>query len=95
MYEAVKMTHRYKPVEVEAIEFKKDCFEDLKKFTEGRAYNFRTEMATNGKFYCDIKTLVGTITVTEGDFIVKGANGEFFACEPDVFNKNFRICDRL
>lgn len=27
---------------------------------------------------------------TEGDFIIKGVNGEFYACKPDIFGKHMK-----
>jgi len=36
-----------------------------------------------------IKTLEGEIYVTKGDFIIKGVNGEFYPCKPDIFEKTY------
>lgn len=83
------MKYRKKPIEIEAIRFKRDCFEDVKEFTEGNATNFRTEKCINGKSYCEIKTLEGTMTATEGDYIIKGVHGEFYPCKPDIFEKTY------
>ena len=33
----------------------------------------------------EIKTLEGTMIISENDFIIKGANGEFYPCKPDMF----------
>jgi hypothetical protein len=38
---------------------------------------------------CEIKTLEGTMTVSGGDWIVKGINGEFYPCKPDIFEKTY------
>ena len=81
--------YRKKPVEIEAIQFKRNEFEDINEFTEGNAFNFRTERCINGKSYCEIKTLEGTMTATEGDYIIKGVNGEFYPCKPDIFEKTY------
>ncbi|AEA86229.1 hypothetical protein phi9O_gp5 [Clostridium phage phiCP9O] len=83
------MKYRKKPVVVEAVKFTRDCFEEIKEFTNGKAYNFRTEKTINGKSYCDIKTLEGVITATEGDYIIKGIKGEFYPCKPDIFEKTY------
>lgn len=32
-----------------------------------------------------ISTLEGEMTVSRGDFIVKGVQGEFYPCKPDIF----------
>jgi hypothetical protein len=32
-----------------------------------------------------INTLEGTHTVTVGDYVIKGVQGEFYPCKPDIF----------
>ena len=36
-----------------------------------------------------IKTLEGDMFVNKGDLIIKGVNGEFYPCRPDIFNKTY------
>ena len=36
-----------------------------------------------------IKTLEGDHICAEGDFIIKGVNGEFYPCKPDIFEKTY------
>ena len=81
--------YRKKPVEIEAIQFKRNEFEDINEFTHGNAINFRTEKCINGKSYCEIKTLEGYMTATEGDYIIKGVNGEFYPCKENIFIKTY------
>lgn len=38
---------------------------------------------------CSIKTLEGVMTVNVGDYIIKGVNGEFYPCKPDIFEKTY------
>ena len=38
-----------------------------------------------------IKTLEGTMPATPGDIIIKGVNGEFYPCKPDIFEKTYEI----
>ena len=85
------MKYRKKPVEIEAIQFRRNEFEDIDKFTNGKAFNFRTERHMNGKSYCEIKTLEGIITAAEGDYIIKGVNGDFYTCEPDIFEETYEL----
>ena len=85
------MKYRKKLVEIEAIQFRRNEFEDINEFTEGKAFNFRTERHMNGKSYCEIKTLEGTITAAEGDYIIKGVDGDFYTCEPDIFEKTYEL----
>ena len=85
--------YKKKPVEIEAVQFTRDNVEEIKEFTEGNAINFRTERCINGKSYCEIKILEGTMTATEGDYIIKGVNGEFYPCKPDVFEKIYELVE--
>jgi hypothetical protein len=40
-----------------------------------------------------IKTLEGWMVVTPGDYVIRGVNGEFYACKPDVFSKTYEPAD--
>ena len=85
--------YRKKPIEIEAIQFTRDNVEETKEFTEGNAFNFRTERSINGKSYCEIKILEGTMTATEGDYIIKGGKCEFYPCKPDIFEKIYELVE--
>jgi len=36
-----------------------------------------------------IETLEGDMKATSGDYIIKGVNGEFYPCKPDIFKKTY------
>lgn len=36
-----------------------------------------------------IETLEGTMYANVGDWIIKGVNGEFYPCKPDIFEKSY------
>lgn len=38
-----------------------------------------------------IHTLEGSMTANPGDFVIKGVNGEFYPCKPDIFHKTYDI----
>ncbi|MGX7393993.1 hypothetical protein [Carnobacterium mobile] len=38
-----------------------------------------------------IQTLEGNMYVSLGDYIIKGVNGEFYPCKPDIFEKTYDI----
>jgi hypothetical protein len=46
---------------------------------------FRRTLDTN----LSIRTLEGDMIVREGDWIIKGVNGEFYPCKPDIFEKTY------
>ena len=57
------MIHKYVklPVEIEAVQFTRDNFEEIKSFTNGIAKSFTIERCPNGKCWCIIPTLEGVI----------------------------------
>ena len=36
-----------------------------------------------------IPTLEGDMIVSKDDYIIKGVNGEFYPCKPDIFEKTY------
>lgn len=45
------------------------------------------ERAPDGEAYID--TLEGRMTVSEGDYVITGVNGEKYPCKPDIFAKTY------
>ena len=80
------MKYRKKPVEIEAIKYEKEHI--------GRALNFCNKFEYNphdNEYYID--TLEGCMKATEGDYIIKGVNGEFYPCKADIFGKTYEKLD--
>ncbi len=48
--------------------------------------NYEENVKTNG---LEIKTLEGTMKANVGDYIIKGVNGEYYPCKPDIFVKSY------
>ena len=40
-----------------------------------------------------IKTLEGDLHASVGDYIIKGVNGEFYPCKPDIFKQTYEEID--
>ena len=40
-----------------------------------------------------IWTLEGVMTIKEGDWIIKGVEGEFYPCKPDIFEKTYEAVE--
>lgn len=40
-----------------------------------------------------ISTLEGVMKANFGDWIIKGVNGEFYPCKPDIFDKTYEEVD--
>lgn len=86
------MKYKTKPCVIEAIEFRKDNWEEVRKFTEGKVLSFTVDQQTNIS-YCNIETLEGIMLAAEGDFIIRGLRGEYYPCKPDVFHKKYEAVD--
>jgi hypothetical protein len=81
--------YRKKPVVIEAIQFTRTNWEQVKEFTSGKAQDITIERRIEGIATCIIPTLEGVMSATEGDFIIKGVQGEFYPCKPDIFEKTY------
>lgn len=42
-----------------------------------------------------ISTLEGDMTISEGDWVIKGVNGEYYPCKPDIFEKSYEQVDAV
>ena len=94
--------YRKKPVIVEAVKSADYCHRGKKRcieFLEGKVIDLSNPI-TDDKFYdyCNIvsdnggitiHTLEGNMLAKDGDYIIKGVNGEFYPCKPDVFEKTY------
>ena len=40
-----------------------------------------------------IHTLEGTMTALPGDWIIRGVQGEFYPCKPDIFEATYELAD--
>ena len=81
--------YRKKPVVVEAIQLK-----DLEVRTLMALQNFaglgndKLLAVSDGVL---INTLEGNMKASIGDFIIKGVQGEFYPCKPDIFEKTYEL----
>lgn len=48
---------------------------------------------SNGDGELYIETLEGTMTASDGDWIIKGVKGEFYPCKPDIFKATYEAVD--
>ena len=40
-----------------------------------------------------IETLEGNMVASPEDWIIKGINGEFYPCKPDIFEKSYELVE--
>jgi len=80
--------YRKLPVEIEAFQ--------LLENDEDNVFDFVNDNGGNAYFHDGdliIKTLEGDMTASDRDFIIKGVNGEFYPCKPDIFYKTYESVD--
>ncbi len=77
--------YRKKPVEIEALQYTGDNKKECETFIEG---NF-----DNTLNYPNIKTLEGVMRVSNGDFIIRGVDGEFYPCKESIFKKTYDLVE--
>ena len=88
------MKYRKKPVIIEAIQFEdnSDRIIEIHEFMGGDTIRVNYEDKDNP--YLKIETLEGIMKASVGDYIIKGVNGGFYPCKPDIFEKTYeRVID--
>ena len=92
------MKFRKKPVVIEAVQLRRDTLEELYRFMgiEGKGcfqdcgHGIDPE---DGQF--KITTLEGVHTARVGDWIIRGVNGEFYPCKPDIFAATYEASEDI
>lgn len=79
--------YRKLPVVIEAIQFLDTTENDVLCFLG--QYSFIDP--DDGALF--IHTLEGVMKACLGDYIIKGVNGEFYPCKPEIFEKTYKLAD--
>jgi hypothetical protein len=77
---------RKRPVVIEAMQFTDETKNQCFNFVSCNRY---ASFDMDGKPQLKIQTLEGVIIASIGDWIIKGVNGEFYPCKPDIFEKTY------
>lgn len=83
------MKYQKKQIQIEAIQFTRNNWTEILAFTNNTAHTLRIEKRINGECTCIIPTLEGEHIASENDYIIKGVEGEFYPCKPDIFAKTY------
>jgi hypothetical protein len=96
---------RKKPVVIEAVQLRWDTWNEICDFVDVGTLEdnkatgcyltdegFPTEAVTNNLGLL-IPTLEGVMTASENDWIIKGVQGEFYPCKPDIFEATYDKVD--
>lgn len=87
------------PVEVEAMLFRSNNESDDKNMNEICIWINRGKSERDVKDYhawhngtdIFIQTLEGIMRAQCGDWIIRGVQGEFYPCKPDIFKKTYKL----
>lgn len=75
--------YRKRPIVIEAVQWTGNNINLIDEFIGSmKGYQYK-----NGVLY--IKSLEGKMKASIGDYIIKGVNGEFYPCKPDIFKKTY------
>ena len=77
--------YRKKPVVIQAIQWDgtPEGVMSIKNFID-----YTTTLTINSE-YLTIETLEEDMKVMPNDWVIKGVNGEFYPCKPDIFEKTY------
>ena len=92
------MKYRKKPVVIEAIQWNGINLTEIKEFVGNNLDCIILDDAwkvAHGipHVIMHIHTLEGDMKVSRNDYIIKGVNGEFYPCKPDIFLKTYEKVD--
>lgn len=76
---------RKKPVVIDAVQLVAEQDNEILLFLT--QFNCPFEMV--GDHEIDIHTLEGTMRASAGDYLIRGVQGEFYPCKPDIFEATY------
>jgi hypothetical protein len=91
------MRFRKRPVVVDAIQWAGTNIDEVREFTKLANVIIEDKIGSSadGNGYPQryikivIITLEGAMSVSEGDWIIRGVKGEFYPCKPDIFEQTY------
>jgi hypothetical protein len=83
--------YRKKPLVIEAVQFDRTNGPIVAKWCRGHHRLSENPNDPHGFIleYVDIPTLEGVMTASLNDWIIKGVQGEFYPCKPDIFEQTY------
>jgi hypothetical protein len=86
MEKSIVRQFRKRPVTIEAVQITDGgSVLDIAEWINNPATGYSTNPPTVW-----IDTLEGRMTGNQGDWIIKGVEGEFYPCKPDIFEKTYQ-----
>lgn len=85
------MKYRRKPVVVEAMQYDGTNFLALNKWSN---HQVKVDI-TSYQSRVVIPTLEGDLEVSIGDYVIKGVQGKFYPCKPDIFEATYEKVEEV
>ena len=76
--------YRKKPIIIEAVVWTGYNIDEVKELAKNATENL---IFNNNDLF--IETLEGNMKVSVGDYIIKGVEGEFYPCKPNIFKETY------
>lgn len=78
--------YRKKPIKIDAMLLNRSSFERVQNWLFTNEVHFLYDVENVN---IHIETLEGVMKAEHGDFIIKGVQGEFYPCKPDIFKATY------
>ena len=85
--------YRKKPVVIEAVQYDGN-FRCLDIFSIYDVGNFKLGKEEDGSPYLLIPTLEGDMKCSKGDYVIKGIQGEYYPCKPNIFEQTYELVEQ-
>lgn len=93
--------YRKKPVVIDAIQLSWANWNSVCDFISKDAFgggvylneSLNVVEISTDKIGLHINTLDGRMLAVEGDYIIKGIQGEFYPCKPDIFEATYEVIE--
>ena len=90
----MEIKYRKKPIIIEAIQWTGDNWEEIGQFC-GQVASLAKEYGKNILLIDTLESNKNKFQATEGDWIIKGIKGEFYACKPDIFEATYEPVSKI
>lgn len=84
------MKYRKKPVVIDAVRWSGNNLNEILDFMKDKQPNYYED---DEKKLLTIQTLEGNMIASVGDYIIKGVQGEFYPCKPDIFEQTYEVVE--
>jgi hypothetical protein len=81
--------YRKRPVEIEARQLTPGTIEDIKRWIGTSARIHTDDVPLGAPIKLAIGTLEGVMLADFDDWIIRGVQGEFYPCKPDIFEATY------